>query len=107
MNGEDWYGQAVRTRDGTMLGGVVGVFTEGALAGRLWVHRDHCRWTGWAGTAVYAIPCHAPARGMEHSLVLNATPAQARGAWLMHVLRGTAPSLMGGAPSASGPAVRR
>jgi hypothetical protein len=24
-------------------------------------------------------------RGKQHSLVLNATPAQARGAWLMHV----------------------
>jgi hypothetical protein len=29
MDGEDWCGLAVRTRDGTMLGVVVGVFARG------------------------------------------------------------------------------
>jgi hypothetical protein len=95
MDGEDWCGLAVRTRDGTMLGLVVGVFAQGPLAGRLRVHGDYRRWTSWTGTAVYAIPRHALMRGKKHSLVLNATPAQARGAWLMHVLRrpATAPLL--------------
>jgi hypothetical protein len=35
MEGEGWCGLAVRTRDGTMLGAVVGVFVQGPLAGRL------------------------------------------------------------------------
>ena len=87
MDGEDWCGMAVRTRDGTMLGVVVGVFAQGPLAGRLRVHGDYRRWTSWTGTAVYAIPRHALVRGKQHSLMLNVTPAQARGAWLMHVLR--------------------
>jgi hypothetical protein len=95
MDGEDWHGLAVRTRDGAMLGVVVGVFAQGPLAGRLRVHGDYRRWTSWTGTAVYAIPRHALVRGKQHSLVLNATPAQARGAWLMQVLRrpATAPLL--------------
>jgi len=95
MDGEDWCGLTVRTRDGTMLGVVVGVFAQGPLAGRLRVHGDYRRWTSWTGTAVYAIPRNALVRGKQHSLVLNATPAQARGAWLMHVLRrpATAPLL--------------
>ena len=87
MDSEDWCGLAVRTRDGTMLGAVVGVFAQGPLAGRLRVQGAYRRWTLWTGTAVYAIPCHALVRGKQHSLVLNATPTQARGAWLMHVLR--------------------
>jgi hypothetical protein len=95
MDGEDWHGLAVRTRDGTMLGVVVGVFAQGPLAGRLRVHGDDRRWTSWNGTAVYAIPRNALVRGKQHGLVLNATPPQARGAWLMHVLRrpATAPLL--------------
>jgi hypothetical protein len=89
---EDWCGLTVRTRDGTMLGVVVGVFAQGLLAGRLRVHGECRRWTLWTGTAVYAIPRHALVRGTQHSLMLNATPAQARGAWLMHVLRPPAPA---------------
>jgi hypothetical protein len=92
MDGEDWCGLAVRTRDGTMLGVVVGVFAQGPLAGRLRVHGDYRRWTSWTGTAVYAIPRHVLVRGKQHSLVLNVTPAQAHGAWLMHVLRRPAPA---------------
>jgi hypothetical protein len=44
MDSEDWCGLAVRTRDGTMLGAVVGVFAQGPLAGRLRVHGDYRRW---------------------------------------------------------------
>jgi hypothetical protein len=33
MNGEDWDGQAVRTRDGPLLGVVVGVFPQGPPRG--------------------------------------------------------------------------
>ncbi|HKC75398.1 MAG TPA: hypothetical protein VKF37_14550 [Chloroflexota bacterium] len=95
MDGEEWCGFAVCTRDGTALGVVVGVFAQGPLVGRLRVHGDYRRWTSWTGTAVYAIPRHALVHGKQHSLVLNATPGQARGAWLMHVLRSTAPSLNG------------
>jgi hypothetical protein len=87
MDSEDWCGLAVRTRDGTMLGAVVGVVVQGPLAGQLRVQGEYRRWTSWTGTAVYAIPRHALVRGKKHSLVLNATPTQARGAWLMHVLR--------------------
>ena len=49
VDGEDWRGLAVRTRDGTMLGVVVGVFAQGPLAGRLRVHGDYRRWTSWTG----------------------------------------------------------
>src|ERR687883_1803923 len=87
MDGEDWCGLAVRPGDGTWRGVGVGVFAQGPLAGRLRVQGAYRRWTLWTGTAVYAIPCHALVRGKQHSLVLNATPTQARGAWLMHVLR--------------------
>ena len=87
MDGEDWHGLAVRTRDGTLLGVVVGVFAQGPLAGWLRVHGDYRRWTAWAGTAVYAIPRHALVPGKQHSLVLDATPTQARATWLMHVLQ--------------------
>ena len=37
--------------------------------------------------AVYAIPHRAVVRRGRHSLVLDATLGQARGAWLMHVLQ--------------------
>ena len=92
MDSDDWCGRAVRTRDGTLLGAVVGVFAQGPLAGRLRVQGDYRRWTSWPGTTVYAIPRHALVRGKQDSLVLNATPTQARDAWLMHVLRRPAPA---------------
>jgi hypothetical protein len=34
-----------------------------------------------------AIPRRAVVRRQQHSLVLNATPTQVRGTWLMHVLQ--------------------
>jgi hypothetical protein len=84
---EDWCGLTVRTCDGTMLGVVVGVFVQGPLTGRLRVQGEYRRrWTSWAGTAVYAIPRSAVLRRRQDSVTLDATPAQARGAWLMHVL---------------------
>src|SRR5919205_675326 len=79
MDSEDWCGLAVRTRDGTMLGAVVGVFAQGPLAGRLRVQGEYRRWTSWTGVAVYAIPRHALVRGKQQSLVLNATPTHATG----------------------------
>ncbi|HKO24842.1 MAG TPA: hypothetical protein VJY65_08900, partial [Chloroflexota bacterium] len=72
----------MRTRDGTVLGAVVGVFAQGPLVGRLRAQGDYRRWTSWTGTTVYAIARHALVRGKQHSLVLNATPTQARGASL-------------------------
>jgi hypothetical protein len=90
MNGEDedWCGLAVRTRDGTRLGVVVGVFAEGLLAGRLRVQGEYRRrWASWTDTAVYAIPRAAVLRRRRGSLVLDATPPQARGRWLVHVLQ--------------------
>jgi hypothetical protein len=85
---EDWCGLVVRTRDGTRLGVVVGVFTQGPLTGRLRVQGDcRHRWASWTDTAVYAIPRSAVLRRRQDSLVLDATPAQARGTWLMHVLQ--------------------
>jgi hypothetical protein len=88
MDSEDWCGLTVRTRDGTVLGVVVGVFAEGLLAGRLRVQGDYRRrWTSWTDTAVYAIPRAAVRRRHRDSLVLDATPAQARATWLMHVLQ--------------------
>jgi hypothetical protein len=45
LGSEDWSGLTVRTRDGTVLGVVVGVFAEGLLAGRLRVSLlGNCRW---------------------------------------------------------------
>ena len=88
---EQWRGLIVRTRDGNVVGIVVGVFAEGPLAGRLRVHGDYTRtqhkMRTWDGTAVYAIPRRAVVRQQQHSLVLDATLAQARGTWLMHVLQ--------------------
>jgi hypothetical protein len=79
MDSEDWYGLTVRARDGTVLGVVVGVFAEGLLAGRLRVQGDYRRrWTSWTDTAVYAIPRSAVRCRRQDSLVLDATPAQAR-----------------------------
>ena len=71
---------------------VVGVFAQGPLAGRLRVQGEYPRWTSWTGTTVYAIPRHALVHGKQDSLVLNVTPTQARGAWLLHVLRRPAPA---------------
>jgi hypothetical protein len=90
MDHEDWhwYGLPVRTRDGTALGVVVGVFAEGLLAGRLRVQGDYRhRWTPWTDTAVYAIPRSAVWRRHQESLVLDMTLVQARARWLMYVLR--------------------
>ena len=88
MERENWDGLVVRTCDGTVLGVVVGVFAEGPLAGRLRVQGEYRRrWTSWTGTAVYAIPRRAVMRWQQHNLMLNATPAQVRGTWLMHVLQ--------------------
>ena len=84
---EDWSGLTVRTRDGTVLGVVVGVFAEGLLAGRLRVQGQYRhRWVSRTDTAVYAIPRSAVLRQGHDSVVLKATAAQARGAWLVHVL---------------------
>jgi hypothetical protein len=90
MDSEDWpwYGLTVRTRDGTALGIVVGVFAEGLLAGRLRVQGDYRRrCIPWTDTAVYAIPRSAVWRRYQDSLVLDTTPVQAWARWLMHVLR--------------------
>jgi hypothetical protein len=92
MDSDDWSGLTVRTRDGRVLGVVVGVFVEGLLAGRLRVqgHYRH-RWTSWTETAVYAIPRSAVRGRRQDSLVLDATLPQARARWLMHVLRAVHP----------------
>ena len=83
MDSDDWSGLTVRTRDGTVLGVVVGVFTEGLLAGRLRVQGHYHR--RWTDTAVYAIPRSAVWCRHQNSLVLDTTPVQARARWLMHV----------------------
>jgi hypothetical protein len=89
MDREDWGGLTVRTRDGVVLGGVVGVFVEGLLAGRLLVQGDYalggCRAGPRPGRAVYAIPLQAVKRQLHDSLVLRTTLSAARARWLMHV----------------------
>ena len=88
MDSEDWYGLTVRTRDGAVLGVVVGVFAEGLLAGRLRVQGDYRRrWTSWTDTAVYAIPRSAVLRKGQDSLLLCAPLRRAHDTWLMHVLQ--------------------
>ena len=66
VDSEGWYGRTVRTRDGTVVGIVVGVFADGPLAGRLRVHGAYTvtrRQTGPRDViAVYAIPHHAVVR---------------------------------------------
>ena len=88
MDEEDWLGLVVRARNGTALGVVVGAFAQGPLAGRLRVEGTYVpgpRDTVWpAGTATYAIP-RARMRREQDGLVVDATPAQARGRWLMHI----------------------
>jgi hypothetical protein len=70
---------------------VVGAFTEGLLAGRLLVQGHYARGGYRVGpqdnSAVYAIPPSAVLRRRQDSLVLDATPAQAWGTWLVHVLQ--------------------
>ena len=82
-------GLTVRTRDGTVLGVVVGVFAEGPLAGRLRVHGDYAldgyRAGPRDGMAVYAIPRGAVLRQRQDSMVLHTTLSAARSRWLMHV----------------------
>ena len=88
MNSDALQGFTVCTREGTVLGVVVGVFAEGLLAGRLRVQGEYRpRWSSWTDTAIYAIPRSAVLRQGHNSVVLNATAAQARGTWLVHVLR--------------------
>src|ERR671938_528332 len=91
MDSEDWYGLTVRTRDGAVLGVVVGVFAEGLLAGRLLVQGDYARGGYRAGPrdgiAVYAIPRAAVVRRRQDCLLLGAPLRTARGTWLMHVLQ--------------------
>jgi hypothetical protein len=93
VDGEDWEGLTVCTRDGHPLGIVVGVFAEGPLAGRLRVHGAYVpgpRAMGWpAGTAVYAIPRHALESRSNGSLWLGVTPRRARTRWLMHIVTPT------------------
>jgi hypothetical protein len=89
MDRENWDGLTVRTRDGAVLGGVVGVFAEGPLAGRLLVQGDYalggCPAGPRPGWAVYAIPRQVVERQLQDSLVLHTTPSAARTRWLMHV----------------------
>jgi hypothetical protein len=89
MDSEDWDGLTVRTRDGAVLGSVVGMFAEGLLAGRLLVQGGYalagCRAGPRPGMAVYAIPRQAVERRLHDSLVLHTTLSAARACWLMHV----------------------
>ena len=66
VDSEGWYGRTVHTRDGTVVGIVVGVCADGPLAGRLRVHGAYTvtrRQTGPRDAiAVYAIPHHAVVR---------------------------------------------
>ena len=91
MEGEDWSGLTVRTREGAVLGIVVGVFAEGLLAGRLRVQGDYA-YGGYRagpqdGIAVYAIPRQAVVRQQHERLVLDTTLSTARSRWLMHMLQ--------------------
>jgi hypothetical protein len=93
---EAWQGLPVRTRDGTVLGAVVGVFAEGLLAGRLLVQGDYPRGGYRArpqdGIAVYTIPRSAVVRRRQDCLLLGAPLSKARATWLMHVLRAVRPT---------------
>jgi hypothetical protein len=61
MDSEDWYGLTVRTRDGTVLGVVVGVVAEGLLAGRLRVQGDYRRrWTSRTDSPPASHPADPP-----------------------------------------------
>jgi hypothetical protein len=89
MDSEGWSGLTVRTRDGAVLGRLVGVFVEGLLAGRMLVQGDYalggCRAGLRPGRAMYAIPRQAVKRQLHDSLVLRTTLSAARARWLMHV----------------------
>ena len=89
MDIEEWQGLMVRTREGHVVGRVVGVFAEGLLAGRLRVHGNNAlgRYPvgSRAGMAVYAIPRQAVVCRLHDSLVLDTTRSVARSRWLMHV----------------------
>ena len=95
MDEEDWLGLTVRARDGREVGVVIGVFTEGPLAGRLRVEGAYT--PGGAargpreGIAVYAIPRRAVVRRQRDSLLLDVTLTVARGRWLMHVRQKNGP----------------
>jgi hypothetical protein len=86
---EAWHGLPVRTREGHVVGRVVGVFAEGPLAGRLRVqgayvlaaHKSGPR----VGTAVYAIPRGAVVRRHQDNLDLGTSLGTTRARWLMHV----------------------
>ena len=86
---EAWHGLAVRTREGHVVGRVVGVFADGPLAGRLRVQGDNGLGRYPAGPqhgiAVYAIPRQAVVCQLHDSLVLHTTRWAARSRWLMHV----------------------
>jgi hypothetical protein len=92
MDSEDWhwYGLTVRTRDGTVVGVVVGVFAEGLLAGRLRVqgHYRH-RCTAWTETAVYAIPRSAVWGRYQDVTVVRAPALLAGGVRLFPLTRAT------------------
>src|SRR5919204_3175649 len=89
MDEEDWLGLTVRTRDGRVVGVVVGVFTEGPLTGRLRVEGAYARGARGPrdGIAVYAIPRRAVVGRQRDSLLLDVTLSVARGRWLMHIKR--------------------
>ena len=93
MDEEDWLGLTVRARNGRVVGVVVGVFTEGPLAGRLRVEGAYARGARGPrdGIAVYAIPCQAVVRRQGDSLLLGVTRSLTRGRWLMHVRQQNGP----------------
>jgi hypothetical protein len=86
---EVWHGLPVRTREGHVVGRVVGVFAEGPLAGRLRVQGAYVLATHkggpLVGTAVFAIPQGAVVRRHQDSLELGTSLGTTRARWLMHV----------------------
>ena len=93
MDEEDWLGLTVRARNGRVVGVVVGVFTEGPLAGRLRVEGAYARGARGPrdGIAVYAVPRRAVVGRQRDSLLLDVTLSVARGRWLMHVRQRNGP----------------
>ena len=88
MDTEARNGLTVHSSDRRVVGGVVGIFRDGVLAGRLRVEGEYSvlPYNGrlQERIAVYAIP---PDAVHEHRgrLVLGVTFQQARGRWLVHV----------------------
>jgi len=86
---EAWQGLTVRTREGHVVGRVVGVFADGPLAGRLRVQGAYvlpAHKTGpLVGTAVFAIPRDAVLRRHHDSLELGTSLGTTQARWLMHV----------------------